>query len=218
MEKLKKVFTPGKAQDDEVMYGTSASAQTDPYKASKTDSTSNSKDTYGADSQLQQDTAEGPHKQSLSQQPRQSEYSGTQHSSGTGAVDSTTSASNQPEKKEHGVLRQILNPGGEKYDQVAYGAPASQQQAEKDTTSQQHYDTVTDPTASREPATAASGLRQENVDSDSASTIALKSGIPGPYSESRSQSLAEPEAQRSGEKYVHAPAPGPENRVCTREP
>jgi len=31
----------------------------------------------------------------------------------------------EAEKKEHGILRQILNPGGEKYDEVAYGETAT---------------------------------------------------------------------------------------------
>jgi hypothetical protein len=40
------------------------------------------------------------------------------------ATSSPTTATTS-EGKDHGISRQILNPGGDKYDEVRYGAPVS---------------------------------------------------------------------------------------------
>ena len=42
---------------------------------------------------------------------------------GHASVSPTTSRTS--EGKDHGISRQILNPGGDKYDEVRFGAPAS---------------------------------------------------------------------------------------------
>jgi hypothetical protein len=48
-------------------------------------------------------------------------------SGSTGQATTTPTTSSIPEGKDHGIARQILNPGGDKYDEQRFGAPAASQ-------------------------------------------------------------------------------------------
>lgn len=45
--------------------------------------------------------------------------------SAAGHAPASPTTATTSEGKDHGISRQILNPGGDKYDEVRYGAPAS---------------------------------------------------------------------------------------------
>ena len=47
--------------------------------------------------------------------------------SAAGHAPSSPTTATTSEGKDHGISRQILNPGGDKYDEVRYGAPASKE-------------------------------------------------------------------------------------------
>ncbi|KJX95792.1 hypothetical protein TI39_contig1050g00011, partial [Zymoseptoria brevis] len=135
MDKLKKVFSPGHSKDDETLYGdsqtkahgstTHPTSQQDSSKIGSVGGADNNNNTGGVVSQITNPDGNKYDEQRFDASRTTGNTSSTVPVTG-GNVDPNAGMYTEPDaKKEHGVLRQILNPGGDKRDDVAYGSNAA---------------------------------------------------------------------------------------------
>ncbi|KAK0922671.1 hypothetical protein LTR91_024515 [Friedmanniomyces endolithicus] len=132
MDKIKKMFSPGGDKDDEVMYGTP-----EPHNIHE-DGTSGQGPRGGDPNYPQQDPSGALTRGDMPEAGYASQSQGISTGEGRGdGQPAQLQTDPNVEKKDHGVLRQILqhptdatsrNPGGDKHDEMRYGTTAHSDQ------------------------------------------------------------------------------------------
>ncbi|KAK0946907.1 hypothetical protein LTR29_001776 [Friedmanniomyces endolithicus] len=217
MDKLKKMFSPGADKDDGVMYGTP-----EPHNIHE-DGTSG-QGPRGADPNYPQQNPSGAlTRGDMPEAGYASQSQGLSSGEGRGdGLPAQLQTDPNVEKKDHGILRQIINPGGDKHDEMRYGTTAhSDQPLNMATTGTESIGglgtsqidsrpgaedssgiarQVLNPggdkydeqrygeTGSAVPGTTVSNLRQQTERSTSSMT--LKSGMHGPYARQADTGMA----------------------------
>ncbi|TKA81023.1 hypothetical protein B0A55_02487 [Friedmanniomyces simplex] len=123
MEKIKRIFSPGQDRDNEVMYGTPEP------KNIHEDGTSGQGPRTGDPSHPEQDPSGALTRGEMPAEGGSSQSQGLSSGQGRGdGLPAQLQTDPSVEKNDRGVARQVLNPGGDKYDEMRYGTTAHSDQ------------------------------------------------------------------------------------------
>ncbi|KAK6427996.1 hypothetical protein LTR95_015865, partial [Oleoguttula sp. CCFEE 5521] len=172
MDKLKKILSPGSKHDDDVLYkdGANVAPGTVGGKHAETGLAG------GAPSTLTAAVPPGSSSGAASGIP-----SSTAGTLGTG--NNAEYLQSKPEaEKDHGILRQIMNPSGNKYDEVAHGQTATLGGASSELPTRSAGSSAL-PSSSTTTGTPIGQSLRPQLSADNASTASIKSGVRGPYAD-----------------------------------
>ncbi|OQN96029.1 hypothetical protein B0A48_18020 [Cryoendolithus antarcticus] len=205
MDKLKKILSPGSKHDDDVLYkdganvapGTVGEKHAETGLAGGAPSTLQTKSgTEEKDSGILRQIAnpEGAKHDDLAYGNTATVQSGSGTGAATGIPSSTAGTLGkgdnaeylqtkpEAEKKDHGILRQIMNPSGNKYDDVAHGQTATVGGASSELPTRSAGSSAL-PSSSTTTGTPIGQPLRPQLSAENASTASIKSGVRGPYAD-----------------------------------
>ncbi|OQO05821.1 hypothetical protein B0A48_09916 [Cryoendolithus antarcticus] len=95
----------------------------------------------------------------------------------------------EAEKKDHGILRQIMDPSGNKYDDVAHGQTATVGGASSELPTRS-AGTSALPSSSMTTGTPIGQPLRPQLSAENASTASIKSGVRGPYADDQADTTS----------------------------
>ncbi|KAK6438623.1 hypothetical protein LTR95_005178 [Oleoguttula sp. CCFEE 5521] len=204
MDKLKKILSPGSKHDDDVLYkdGANVAPGTVGEKHAETGLSGGAPSTLQTKSGTEEKDSgvlrqianpEGAKHDNLAYGSTATVQSGS--GSGSSGIPSSTAGTlgkgdnaeylqtkPEAEKKDHGILRQIMNPSGNKYDDVAHGQTATVGGASSELPTRSAGSSAL-PSSSTTTGTPIGQPLRPQLSAENASTASIKSGVRGPYAD-----------------------------------